>query len=75
MVTYPVLRAELARRGVKISAISKALGITGRTFRNKLNGESAFTWPEVCQINEQFFPDMKKDELFMREAVNNERES
>lgn len=70
MELYPVLRSELDRRGIRLTAVSRALGITDRTLRNKLNGQTDFTWPEVCRINEQFFPDLKKDELFMREEAN-----
>lgn len=63
-IAFPVLTGEIAKRGIKKSAISSALGISGRALYNKLSGEVPFTWPEVCGINEQFFPDMSKEELF-----------
>ena len=64
MLTYPTLRAEIARRGIKKGAMAKTLGITNRSFTNKMNGITSWTWPEVCKVNAIFFPDMDKDTLF-----------
>lgn len=66
MAMYPILAGEIAKRGIKKSAIASAIGISYRAFYNKLSGDAPFTWPEVCQINNQFFPDMDKNELFSR---------
>lgn len=65
-VAFPVLAGEIAKRGIKKCAISSALGISGRALYNKMSGAVPFTWPEVCGINEKFFPDMSKDVLFAR---------
>lgn len=66
-IVYQNLAGEIAKRGIKKSAISSALGISGRALYSKMTGETQFTWPEVCGINEKFFPDMSKDTLFARE--------
>lgn len=63
-VAFPVLAGEIAKRGVKKCAIASSIGISGRALYNKMSGEVPFTWPEVCCINEQFFPDMSKEALF-----------
>ena len=73
MLPFPVLRAEIAKRGIKKNAIAQALTISVTSFKNKLNGKTSFTWPEVCTINERFFPDMDKDTLFRREEATDER--
>lgn len=65
-IFYPNLVAEVARRGIKKSAIADAIGISDRTLRNKMSGDAPFTWPEVCTIRDRFFPDMEKDILFAR---------
>lgn len=65
-VVYPNLTAEVAKRGIKKSAIASALGISGRSLYNKMTGSVPFTWPETCTIQHRFFPDMDKDELFAR---------
>jgi len=65
-IAFPVLAGEIAKRGIKKCAISSALGISGRSLYSKMSGEVPFTWPEVCGINEQFFPDMSKEDLFAR---------
>lgn len=64
MVYYPTLSAEMARRGITKKEISESIGICYRSLNNKLTGRVPFTWPEVCNINERFFPDMSKDDLF-----------
>lgn len=61
---YPNLIGAIAMRGIKKTAIAKALNISERAFYNKLHGISSFTWNEVCVINKRFFPDMDKEELF-----------
>lgn len=64
MVLYPVLAGEIAKRGIKKTAIAESIGVSDKAFRNKMNGTSTFTWPEVKKINHQFFPDLTPDELF-----------
>lgn len=63
---YPTLIGEIAKRGVKKSAIAKRLDISDRTLYNKLYGIADFTWSEVMSINTCFFPDMDPKELFAR---------
>lgn len=66
MVYYPTLSAEMARRGITKKELSESIGICCRSLNNKLTGRVPFTWPEVCSINERFFPGMSKDDLFAR---------
>lgn len=66
MAVYPILVGEMAKRGIKKKAIAQSIGICDKTLSNKMNGKVPFTWPEVCGINERFFPDMSKDELFAK---------
>lgn len=61
---YPALSKEIKKRGIKKCAISSALGISDRALHNKLLGITNFTWPEVCKIQQVFFPDLDKDYLF-----------
>ena len=61
---YPTLTAEIAKRGIKKCVIASALGISGKALHNKMCGKTPFTWPEVCNIRDRFFPDMDKDRLF-----------
>lgn len=66
MVCYPVLVGEMAKREVPKKEMAARIGICYKALSNKLNGKVPFTWPEVCAINEIFFPDMDKDSLFVR---------
>lgn len=70
-VAYPNLAGEIAKRGIKKTAIATHLNISYRSLYNKLSGDVSFTWEEICKINERFFPDMNKDVLFKKnEAIN-----
>lgn len=61
---YPALAKEIKKRGIKKCAISSTLRISDRALHNKLLGITNFTWPEVCKIQQVFFPDLDKDYLF-----------
>lgn len=64
---YSTLEQKIAERGIKKSVIAAATGITTQALNNKLRGKSPFTWPEVLTIQQCFFPDITKDELFRLE--------
>ena len=66
MTEYPILVGEIAKRGIKKTAIAKQLGISERTLYNKLSGNVSFTWDEVIAINSCFFPDFDPTQLFAR---------
>lgn len=66
MVCYPVLVGEMAKREVAKKEMAERIGICYRALNNKLTGRVPFTWPEVCAINSEFFPDIEKDVLFAR---------
>lgn len=48
---YSFLEAKITERGIKKAAISAAIGVTPKSFNNKLAGKSPFTWPEVQTIS------------------------
>lgn len=65
-VVYPALAGEIAKRGIKKSAIAKHVGISERSLYNKLAGSVSFTWDEVVAITSCFFPDVATEYLFAR---------
>lgn len=66
IAVYPTLVGEIAKRGIKKSAIAKRVGISERALYNKLSGSVSFTWEEVMAINTCFFPDFDPTSLFAR---------
>lgn len=60
---YPLLEAELAKRGIAKKDIAQKLGITSRTFSNKIAGDVDFWLQEALAIH-SVFPDIPVDELF-----------
>lgn len=62
------LRAEMAREGLSGNAIAKEIGITGRSFSNKILGNSEFTRSEMQKIKQffkkQFARDLTLEYLF-----------
>lgn len=65
-VCYPNLEGKIAERGYTKADIARSLGISARAFNNKTNGKTPFTWPEVCIIQNEYFPDLSKEVLFTR---------
>lgn len=63
---YPNLISEIAKRGIKKTAIASRLGISERSLYSKINGNVSFSWEEICGIQGVFFPDMNKDFLFQK---------
>lgn len=64
MVYYPVLVSEMAKREISRKRVAEAIGVCNKSFSNKLNGKTPFTWPEVKKIHREFFPDILADDLF-----------
>lgn len=67
-IKYPTLTGKIAERGISKSKIADAIGVSPRSLRNKMDGNTNFTWDEVCIIQERFFPDMQMKDLFSRTA-------
>lgn len=61
--SYDYLKGKIAERGIKKNKIAQTLGVSARALYNKLEGETPFTWPEVCKLQRTFFPDIEKDVL------------
>lgn len=64
MIKYPRLKSEIVLRGITQKEIARALSLDEKTISCKIQGKTAFTWPEVCRIQSEFFPDIDKDILF-----------
>lgn len=64
MTKYPRLKSEIVIRGIAQKEIARVLCLNEKTVSHKIQGKSAFTWPEVCKIQSKFFPDIDKDTLF-----------
>lgn len=64
---YGNLRAELARKGMGVSDIAKAIGTTERTAKNKLSGKSEFSLFETIKIRDAIFPGWSVEVLFSDE--------
>lgn len=65
------LQAEMARYEVSISAIATIIGCTEKTLRNKIAGNTDFTYPEAHLIYKEFFPNLKMEYLFASDTQKN----
>lgn len=65
---YKDLRIEMYRASITILALSAELGISEKTLRNKINGTTEFTWPEVVKIRKIVAPGMSLDDLFKKDS-------
>lgn len=69
---YSFLRGEMFRTGISISSLSRKIGVSEKTLRNKLKGKTDFTWPEAKVIRKIVNPDMSMEELFRSDNENKE---
>ena len=67
MVMYPTLRAEIARKGVKVSDISKKLKISRVALYNKMNGKTYWKVSEAIEIQAFLNADIPLEVLFAKE--------
>ena len=63
---YPVLEAEIARKGISKSSVAEYLGISVKAFHNKRKGNIDFWWKEVALLH-SLFPDVPIELLMKRE--------
>lgn len=61
---YSFLRGEMIKAGISILSLSEKIGVAEKTLRNKLKGETDFTWPEAVAIRNIVRPEMGMEELF-----------
>lgn len=64
---YSNLKAEMARKGISIEEVSKALDIHRNSVANKINGDTPFTVEEAFKIHDKYFPKLSLDYLFATE--------
>ena len=65
---YSFLRGEMLRNHISIVGLAKQIGITEKTLRNKLGGETDFTWSEAQAIRKIVNPEMSMERLFISDA-------
>ena len=61
---YPNVKAEIARKGITLEVIAKALGITLTTLSLKMNGKYQFTLKEAKKIKNVLGVDIPLEVLF-----------
>lgn len=65
---YKNLKNLMAQKDISVEAMAKLLNVTTQTVRNKLNGETEFTFGEVELIMECMFPEYNYKFVFRRET-------
>ena len=68
---YSFLRGEMFKSGISIVSLSKEIGVSEKTLRNKIKGETDFTWPEAKTIRKIVNPNMSMEELFKTDPDDN----
>ena len=64
---YLNLEIEILRCKINKKDIAKTIGKTLVTLKQKMNGESSFTYDEAIKIQETFFKEYDLKELFKKE--------
>lgn len=58
------LEYKMKEQGVTREMVRMLLNVSEKTLRNKLNGETDFTWGEAKLIRRTFFPEEDYEKLF-----------
>ena len=58
------LKAEMQRNGLTVWDIVETIGCSEKTARNKINGETDFTYPEAEKVRNRLFPGLRMEYLF-----------
>lgn len=66
---YSFLRGEMFRARIGVAALASRIGMSEKSLRNKLKGETDFTWPEAVAIRDIVHPDMEMEVLFKADEV------
>lgn len=66
-VYFPMLEAEMGRRGIQKEHFRQLLGIDYSSVSQKVNGHRKFLLEEAIKIQETYFPDISVNELFWHE--------
>lgn len=64
---HRILKAELVKHGISIAKLAQMIGISEKSMRNKINGETDFTFPEAQAIRKVLNTDLSLDYLFQTE--------
>ena len=64
---YRFLRAEMVKSNIPVYKLAQEIGVAEKTLRNKLNGETDFTWQEALKVRRIVNPEMELEELFQTE--------
>lgn len=66
---YPNLNAEMARKGINKTELSRLVNMSLPNLSNKLSGRVKFSFDETLKIKEALGVDMTVEELFEKKAV------
>lgn len=58
------LEYRMKQENVSRADIQELLGVSEKTVRNKISGETDFTWEEARKVRNSFFPKDDFNELF-----------
>ncbi|HCT91668.1 MAG TPA: transcriptional regulator [Lachnospiraceae bacterium] len=67
---YSFLRGEMVKAHISVPMLAKQIGVSEKTIRNKLNGETDFTWPEAVTIRRIVNPNLSIEEMFRCDEKN-----
>lgn len=61
---HRILRAEMVKCNRTVSQLASEMGVSEKTLRNKINGDTDFTLPEAQTIRRLLGTELTLDELF-----------
>ena len=71
---YSFLRGEMIRANITITALAQKIGVTEKTMRNKINGDTDFTWTEALKVRDIVNPSLEMEQLFQTDKPIEKKE-
>lgn len=63
------LKNSLDGKGITVKAYAAVLGVSERSAWNKINGETALTYPEAIRTKKELFPEYDIEYLFTSDGA------
>lgn len=57
----------MVKSNIPVYKLAQEIGVAEKTLRNKLNGDTDFTWQEALKVRRIVNPEMELEELFQTE--------
>ena len=71
---YRFLKAEMVKADINVRMLSERIGISEKSIRNKINGNTDFTLQEALRVRDIVNPSLEMEKLFQADEPIEKKE-